>query len=100
MARRLDEQPAVVELHDSQVHAPPSSEADMTAVGRRILEAIATLPQEEQEAFDLVRIQGLSQAEAARMLGVSTMTVNRRLNHGLQQLTAVLGDLGPEEDEP
>jgi RNA polymerase sigma-70 factor (ECF subfamily) len=45
-----------------------------------------------------VRIQGLSQAEAAHVLGVSTMTVNRRLHRGLRQLLTVLGDLYPTAD--
>ncbi|MDG3005911.1 sigma factor-like helix-turn-helix DNA-binding protein [Paludisphaera mucosa] len=43
-----------------------------------MLEAIGHLPEDEREALDLVRIQRLSQAEAARMLGVFAMTVNRR----------------------
>jgi RNA polymerase sigma-70 factor (ECF subfamily) len=54
------------------------------------------LPETEREAFDLVRIQGLSQAEAAEVLGVSSMTINRRLNRGLQLLTDALSDLRPE----
>ena len=62
---------------------------------RRMLEAVANLPEEEREAFDLVRIQGLSQAEAAQVLGVSAMTVNRRLNRGLRLLAEVLRHSGP-----
>jgi RNA polymerase sigma-70 factor (ECF subfamily) len=69
--------------------------------GRRILEAIDRLPEGEREAFDLVRIQGMTQAEAAAVLEVSVMTVNRRLARGLQLLVATLGDLYPgEEDSP
>jgi len=98
MARRLDEQPAVVELNEALVSAPSSSDTGLTPDGRRMLEAIADLPETEREAFDLVRIQGMSQAEAARVLGVSTMTVNRRLNRGLLLLAATLGDLRPEGD--
>jgi len=72
----------------------------MTAAVRRILAAIDGLPEGEREAFDLVRIQGLSQAEAAQVLGVSAMTVNRRLNRGVQLLAEALGDLRPDEDTP
>ena len=39
-----------------------------------MLEAIDDLPEGEREAFDLVRIQGLTQAEAAEVLGVSVKT--------------------------
>jgi RNA polymerase sigma factor (sigma-70 family) len=97
MARRLDEQPAAVELHDESVPAPARSASGLTPVSRRMLAAIADLPEGEREAFDLVRIQGLSQAEAAKVLGVSAATVNRRLNRGLQLLLETLEDLGPSE---
>ncbi|TMQ32240.1 MAG: sigma-70 family RNA polymerase sigma factor [Planctomycetota bacterium] len=99
MARRLDEQPAAVELRDESVAAPASSDSSLTPAGRRILAAIDGLPEEEREAFDLVRIQGFSQAEAAKVLDVSVMTVNRRLNRGLQLLAATLGDLYPGEED-
>jgi RNA polymerase sigma-70 factor (ECF subfamily) len=100
MARRLDEQPAVLELNEELVGVPVSSLSGLTLNARRIFEAIDRLPEEEREVFDLVRIQGLSQAEAARVLDVSPMTVMRRLNRGLQALTANLADLSPDFDEP
>jgi RNA polymerase sigma factor (sigma-70 family) len=99
MARHLDEQPAAVELHDGVVPAPDSSDSGLTPDAHRMLEAIDRLPEGEREAFDLVRIQGMTQAEAAGVLGVSVMTVNRRLNHSLQLLTATLRDLCPEKDK-
>jgi len=100
MARRLDEQPAALELDEGRVPAPAGSDSGLTPDGRRMLEAIANLPEGEREAFDLVRIQGLSQAEAAQVLGVSAMTVNRRLNHSLQLLAEALGDLRPGDTLP
>jgi RNA polymerase sigma-70 factor (ECF subfamily) len=98
LARRLDEQPAAVEVREGLVPAPPSSDSGLSANGRRMLEAIGGLPESEREAFDLVRIQGMTQAEAAQVLGVSAMTVKRRLNRGLQLLTEMLGDLRPDSD--
>jgi RNA polymerase sigma-70 factor (ECF subfamily) len=100
VARRLDERPPVVELGEEPVPAPASSGSGLSPVGRRILEAIDRLPVDEREAFDLERIQGLTQAEAARVLGVSAMTVKRRLGRGLQLLAAALADLYPDEEEP
>jgi RNA polymerase sigma factor (sigma-70 family) len=97
MARRLDEQPAAVELRDGLVPAPASSDSGLTPGSRRMLAAIANLPEAEGEAFDLVRIQGLTQAEAAQVLGVSAATVNRRLNRGLELLAEALSDLRPSE---
>jgi RNA polymerase sigma-70 factor (ECF subfamily) len=100
LARRLDEQPPAVELHEGLVPAPASSGSGLTPEGRRMLEAIADLPEDEREAFDLVRVQGMAQAEAAQVLGVSAVTVKRRLNRGLRLLTEQLGDLGPDARPP
>jgi RNA polymerase sigma factor (sigma-70 family) len=100
MARRLDEQPAAEELREELVPAPASSDSGLTPNGRRILAAIDQLPEVERDAFDLVQVQGLSQAEAAQVLEVSVATVNRRLNRGLQLLTATLADLYPGEESP
>ena len=100
MARRLDEQPAAVELRDGLVPAPASSDSGLTPGSRRMLAAVANLPEAEGEAFDLVRIQGLTQAEAAQLLGVSAATVNRRLNRGLELLAEALSDLRPDDEVP
>jgi RNA polymerase sigma-70 factor (ECF subfamily) len=101
MARRFDEQPAAAELPDEEVPAPASSASGLSPDGRRILAAIDGLPEGEREAFDLVRIQGMTQTEAAAVLEVSVMTVNRRLSRALQLLAAALEDLYPgEEDSP
>jgi RNA polymerase sigma-70 factor (ECF subfamily) len=100
LARRLDIQPTAVELCDGLVPAPPSSASGLTVDGRRMLAAIESLPEDEREAFDLVRIQGLTQAEAAQVLGVSAVTVKRRLQRGLQLLTERLGDLRPQGNVP
>jgi RNA polymerase sigma-70 factor (ECF subfamily) len=99
MARRLDQQPRVAELLE-EVSAPEETSSGLTADACRILSAIDDLPEEEREAFDLVRIQGMSQAEAAQVLEVSAMTVNRRLHRALQQLAATLSDLYPSDGEP
>src|SRR5205823_9712801 len=96
MARRLDEQPDAVELGEGLVPALASSDSGLTPGSRRMFAAIANLPEAEGEAFDLVRIQGLTQAEAAQVLGVSAATVNRRLNRSLELLAEALSDLRPD----
>jgi RNA polymerase sigma-70 factor (ECF subfamily) len=95
LARRLDNQPAAVELREDELPAPASSGSGLSPDGRRMLEAIDNLPDDEREAFDLVRIQGLTYAEAAELLGVATKTVKRRLDRGLRLLTERIGDLSP-----
>jgi RNA polymerase sigma factor (sigma-70 family) len=49
------------------------------------------LPEEEREVFDLVWYQGLTHAEAAGLLGVSTKTVQRRWHAACLRLHEVLG---------
>jgi RNA polymerase sigma-70 factor (ECF subfamily) len=95
LARRLDHQPAAVEVSDWMVPALPSSGSALTPDGRRMLEAIDSLPEEEREAFELVRVQGLTYAEAAGVLDVSGKTVQRRLNRSLILLGRALDDLRP-----
>jgi RNA polymerase sigma factor (sigma-70 family) len=95
LARRLDEQPVAVELLEEVVPSPASSGSGLTAAGRRMLQAIGDLPEDEREAFDLVRIQGLTQVEAAEVLGVSIKTVQRRVNSALLILAEELDDLRP-----
>jgi RNA polymerase sigma factor (sigma-70 family) len=95
LARRLDEQPRTAEAVDGLLPAPPASDSGLSPSGRRMIEAIDGLPPDEREAFDLVRVQGMTQTEAADVLGVASKTVKRRLDRGLRLLTERLGDLCP-----
>lgn len=97
VARRLDKLELPAELNESGIPAPPESSGSPLSVnGRRMLEAIESLPEEEREAFDLLRIQGMTQAEAANVLEISVRTLQRRLDRGLVHLAAMLGDLAPQ----
>jgi RNA polymerase sigma factor (sigma-70 family) len=95
LSRRLDEWPRTVELREGWAPAPDSSASELSTEGRRILEVIDNLPDPEREVFGLVRIQGLTHAEAGEILGVSTKTIQRRLNRSLVLLTQQLDDLRP-----
>jgi len=96
VARRLDEQPNAVEVREELVPAPPvSSGSVLTPDGRRMLIAIDDLPGDEREVFSLLHVQGLTQGEAAEVLGVSVRTVQRRLNRSLLLLAKQLDDLRP-----
>ena len=95
LARRLDERPAAVELREGLVPAPASSESGITPDGRRMLEAIDNLPEDEREVFGLVRLQGLTHVEAAEVLDVSVKTVQRRLNRASLLLAEELDNLRP-----
>jgi RNA polymerase sigma-70 factor (ECF subfamily) len=94
LARRLDKQVTPVAIQDSMAAALPESRGSLPSPNtQRILDAIDALPEEEREAFSLVRIQGLTHPEAASVLGVSSKTIQRRLNRGLILLTEKLGDM-------
>ena len=77
-----------------------SSASGLTPDSRRLLAAIDRLPEGECEASDLVRTQGMSQAEAAQVLAVSARTVHRRLCRGRQRLAATRGDLCSGREDP
>ncbi|HZW07866.1 MAG TPA: sigma-70 family RNA polymerase sigma factor [Phycisphaerales bacterium] len=97
LARRLDEHSHAVELRDELVPAPESSGSGLSPNTRRMLAAIESLPAEERETFELVRIQGMSPTEVAGIVGVTERTVQRRLNRGLLLLMRALDDLRPPE---
>jgi RNA polymerase sigma factor (sigma-70 family) len=100
LARRLDEQPRAVAALEGLIPAPVGSDSGLTPECRRIIEVIDALPADEREVFDLVRIQGMTQVEAAEILGVAPKTVKRRLDRGLLLLTARLNDLRPDDTPP
>jgi RNA polymerase sigma-70 factor (ECF subfamily) len=93
LARRLDEQPPPAPLAEDRIPSPTSSGSGLSANARRMLEAIEALPEDEREVFGLVRIQGMTQPEAAALLDVSVKTVQRRLSRSLILLTEALADL-------
>jgi RNA polymerase sigma-70 factor (ECF subfamily) len=69
---------------ESGTGVDPADRADLSSEGSRLAtwgefhEQISALPEEEREVFDLLWYQGLSQAEAAQLLGVSQRTIKRR----------------------
>ncbi len=96
LARRLDERPAAAALAESGIAAPPAStDSRLSPDGRRMLEVIEGLPEDEREVFDLIGIQGLTHAETAAVVGVSEKTVQRRLNRARLLLAERLSDRRP-----
>ncbi len=95
LARELDKRTPVAALDEAFAAAPESSASTLSLDARRILDAIDRLPEDERETFTLVRIQGLTHNEVAELQGVSTKTVQRRLNRALMLLAQSLDDLRP-----
>jgi RNA polymerase sigma-70 factor (ECF subfamily) len=94
LSRRLDGRIYELELRESQgLPAPLTTDGDRPGRLSLILEAIDRLPDEEREAFNLVRVQGVPMAEAAAIVGVSLSTLKRRVNRSVDLLAEMLGEL-------
>jgi RNA polymerase sigma-70 factor (ECF subfamily) len=103
LARRLDARDAACELRESWVMAPREPASDSAAsepspMFLRVLSAIDHLPEEEREVFNLVRLQGMTIPEAARLVGVSAKTIQRRLKRSVMLLTERVGDPGSDQN--
>ena len=88
---------------DSSAGAPaPADRGDLSTEPSRLAlwgefhEQIGALPDEEREVFDLLWYQGLNQAEAAELLGVSERTIKRRWQSARLRLHEVLHGEMPE----
>jgi RNA polymerase sigma-70 factor (ECF subfamily) len=80
----------------AEAPADLSREPSRLAAWGEFHERIGALPDEEREVFDLLWYQGLSQAEAAELLGVSERTVKRRWQAARLKLHDALGGEVPE----
>jgi RNA polymerase sigma factor (sigma-70 family) len=102
LARRLDldKERHARKLGDVAVAISESSESQLSPNARRILDAVESLPEEEREVFELMRIQNLTQTEVMGILEVSASTLQRRLKRCLLLLTERLSDLEPSFAPP
>jgi RNA polymerase sigma factor (sigma-70 family) len=102
---RGDGRPAALPLDGGPSDAGPRHDlASSTLEGEKLRrwtefhEAAARLPDDLRVAFDLLWYQGLSQAEAAALLGVAVRTVKRRWMKARLRVQQELG--GSPFDEP
>jgi RNA polymerase sigma factor (sigma-70 family) len=83
-------------VRGNEAVADPAEDPSRLAAWGEFHEQIAALPEEERETFDLLYYQGLTQAEAAELLGVSERTVKRRWQAARLALHDALGGEIPE----
>lgn len=85
----------------SDVPAGPSASAEEVTIARQtakvVEEALARLPPAQREAFVLVRYEGMSIADTAKILGATENAVKLRAFHAYEALRAALGI---EKDKP
>jgi RNA polymerase sigma factor (sigma-70 family) len=72
-----------------------SDEPSRLATWREFHERVAKLPDQEREMFDLLWYEGLEQAEAAAVLGISERTVQRRWQTARLHLHRDLNGVAP-----
>ncbi|MBS0332674.1 MAG: sigma-70 family RNA polymerase sigma factor [Proteobacteria bacterium] len=71
---------------------PPADEAAASAQRlRQLVVAVAELPPQAGRAFRLHKLEGLSHAETARVMGLSVKAVEKHVSAALKALTAKLG---------
>lgn len=71
------------------IHERTDEPVDLEAWGH-VHDRISELPRDELEVFNLVYYEGLTQEEAARVLGISTRTLKRRWQQAKLKLHEVL----------
>jgi RNA polymerase sigma-70 factor (ECF subfamily) len=82
-----------VEIGGESVADMPSPEQSAVSRQRlaKMVEAMADLPPKTRRAFELHKLEGMTQEETAQALGVSRKTVEKQISTALQRLMARLG---------
>jgi RNA polymerase sigma factor (sigma-70 family) len=107
LARRFQGPQGIGANHDSrggeESGNAPIDPADFSGEPTRLLgwtefhAQVDSLPEDERDVMNLLFYQGLKQAEAAELLGVSVRTVQNRWRSALLKLHEVLKDQWPDE---
>jgi RNA polymerase sigma-70 factor (ECF subfamily) len=62
-------------------------------LAKRVESVLAKLPQSQRQAFELIKNEGLSVAEAAQVLGTTVAAVKLRAHRAYEALRGALGDV-------
>jgi RNA polymerase sigma factor (sigma-70 family) len=93
VCRHLKRQPKVVGVSDDDLRGRESCTPDKLADWTAFHEFVEKLEPKLKETFDLLFYQGLSQREAAEILGVDERTVKRRWRAAREQIEARFGTI-------
>jgi RNA polymerase sigma-70 factor (ECF subfamily) len=70
----------------------PEQVLEAQQLARRLAGALSRLPDSQRTAFELLKQDGLTLAEAAEVLGVTVTAVKLRAHRAYESLRAVLGE--------
>jgi RNA polymerase sigma-70 factor (ECF subfamily) len=77
--------------------------ADDVAIAKeiavRLSQELARLPENQRVAFELIKQDGLSVAEAAQILGTTVPAVKLRAHRAYEAMRAILAELGEREGD-
>jgi RNA polymerase sigma-70 factor, ECF subfamily len=76
--------------------APPDSGLDEAALARRIDDELQALPERQRAALVFCHYQGMSQGQAAEILGVSVEALESLLSRGRRRLKERLADIAKD----
>ncbi len=79
--------------------APADDVAIAKEVAARLSDELGRLPENQRVAFELIKQDGLSVAEAAQVLGTTVAAVKLRAHRAYEALRAVLADLAARDRE-
>lgn len=86
-----------------KVLAAVDARADDVAIAKeiaaRLVEELAKLPENQRTAFELIKQDGLSVAEAAQVLGTTVAAVKLRAHRAYEALREVLADIDPKSSK-
>lgn len=92
---------AAGEDHLTQLMVALDAPADDVVVAKEVAGRLAAelgkLPENQRVAFELIKQDGLSVAEAAQVLGTTVAAVKLRAHRAYEAMRAVLADLGADE---
>jgi RNA polymerase sigma-70 factor (ECF subfamily) len=79
--------------------APADDVAIAKEIAGRLSEELARLPENQRVAFELIKQDGLSVAEAAQVLGTTVAAVKLRAHRAYEAMRAVLARLAVEDEK-
>jgi len=98
--QRVEQRGAAFAAGPAEAEPLGASRVVADELGMALAEAVAALPARCREVFELSRVQGLSYAEIAHTLAISTKTVENQMGKALRSLRGRLAAWLPGGDQP